>query len=223
MSDTKIDVLVVRWYERRNTTIVRRWLDAAREHLPEAVPVRFGDTEPLRGRGGAEELQAAWARAAPLLFATGKKPVLGISMAGGGTDWPVKYGPTVVHSLTVATGPDDVRVKAFARAVASDDTFYTSASTAGGMTLDRNTLWGPAERREEPYLAPQGDWLGLPPTPPAWCLFGPDYAKLATYGEGSWVSERLRARLDETEPSRRQARKMPRGLRRSAWQLITGR
>jgi len=38
---------VVRWYERRDRSpdIVARWLGAAREHLPEAVPRRFGDTE----------------------------------------------------------------------------------------------------------------------------------------------------------------------------------
>ncbi|MBM2619847.1 hypothetical protein JIG36_30485 [Actinoplanes sp. LDG1-06] len=221
MSEVKIDVLVVRWYERRNATIVRRWLDAAREHLPEAVPVRFGDSEPLRGRGGDAEVQAAWASAAPLLFLTGKKPVFHMSMAGGGSGWPVKHGPTSVQSLNVVAEPDDPRVRAFARAVMGEDTFYVSASVAGGMSLDRNTLWGPAERPEEPYLAPMGDWLGLPPTPPAWWLFGPQYARAA--GGDGWVDAKYQARLDEVDPARRYARKMPRGLRRSAWQLITGR
>ncbi|MBL7258990.1 hypothetical protein [Paractinoplanes lichenicola] len=220
MSDTKIDVLVVRWYERRTTDVAARWLAAAREHLPEAIPVRFGESEPLRGRGGDEEFTAAWARADPLLFMTGKKPVYHMSLVGGAA---TKRGPVMVQSLNIVADPHDVRVRAFASAMASDQTFYVSASIAGGMTLDRNTLWGPAERPEEPYLAPMGDWLGLPPTPPAWCLFGPDYAKLAAYEEGSWVPERLQARLGEIDPAQRYARKMPGGLRRTAWQLITGR
>ncbi|MBU2664521.1 hypothetical protein KOI35_13540 [Actinoplanes bogorensis] len=226
MSERKIDVLVVRWYERRNATIVGRWLDAAREHLPEAVPVRFGDTEPLRGRGGPAEIQAAWDDASPLLFLVGKKPVYHMSMAGGGSGWPVKHGPTAVQSLNIVAEPDDVRVKEFALALMSEDTFYVSASVAGGMTLDRNALWGPAEQPEEAYLAPMGDWLGLPPSPPAWALFGKDYARLAggtSYRNGPWVDEKLQARLSEIDPAQRYARKMPRGLRRSAWQLITGR
>jgi hypothetical protein len=225
VSERKIDVLVVRWYERRHPGIVGRWLEAAREHLPEAVPVRFGDSEPLRGRGGAAEVQAAWAEASPLLFLVGKKPVYHMSMAGGGSGRPVPPGPTAVQSLTVVAEPDDVRVKAFALAVMSADTFYVSASVAGGMTLDRNTLWGPAERPEEAYLAPMGDWLGLPPSPPAWCRFGPAYARLTGtdhWDGGPWVDERLWARLGEVDPAQRYARKMPRGLRRSAWQLITG-
>jgi hypothetical protein len=226
VTEGKVDVLVVRWYERRNDDIVGRWLAAAREHLPEAVPVRFGDSEPLRGRGGEGEVRAAWASAAPLLFLAGKKPVYHMSMTGGGSGWPVKHGPTAVQSLDVVAEPGDARVRAFARAVMGPDTFYVSASVAGGMTLERNTLWGPAERPAEPYLAPMGDWLGLPPGPPAWCAFGPAYGKVVGvdfYAGGPWVDERLRARLGEVDPAQRYARKMPRGLRRSAWQLITGR
>ncbi|WP_250035442.1 hypothetical protein [Paractinoplanes maris] len=223
MAARKIDVLVVRWYELRTVgDIVGRWYRAAEEHLPEAVPVRFGESEPLRGRGGRSEVQAVWAAADSLLFLTGRSPVHHISFDAGPGIAP---GPVAVHSMQVELGADDERVRRFARAVAGDNSFYVSASVAGGMTLERKTLWGPAERREEPYLAPLGEWLGLPPSPPAWCWFGPPYVRktgLTFYAEGPWVPERLRARLGEEEPARRRAAWLPRGLRRSPWRLLAG-
>ncbi|MDI6099443.1 hypothetical protein QLQ12_12645 [Actinoplanes sp. NEAU-A12] len=78
-----------------------------------------------------------------------------------------------------------------------------------------------------------GDWLGLPPRPPAWCWLGPAYARLVRrgidgesiaggllYTGGPWVDPRLHAHLDEVDPSRRTARRIPRGLRRSTLGLL---
>ncbi|MCO8269433.1 hypothetical protein M1L60_02375 [Actinoplanes sp. TRM 88003] len=224
MAKSKIDVLVVRWYERRAAPdIVDRWFEAADAHLPEATPVRFGESEPLRGRGGRAEVEAAWTRAGSLLFLAGRPPVHHASLgAGGGT----RLGPAVAHSLQIAVDPGDARVRQFALAVAGADTLYVSASVAGGMTLDRKTLWGPAERPEEPYLAPLGQWLGLPPEPPVWCWFGSVYAKeVGTdfYEGGPWVPPRLRAQLDEVDPARRRAAWLPGESRPSWWRLLLER
>ena len=224
MGERKIDVLVVRWYERLPAAgIVGRWFDAAAGLLPEAVPVRFGESEPLRGRGGRAEVEAAWAGASSLLFLAGKAPVHHISFGTGGGP---RLGTVVAHAMQAELDPGDERVRKFALAVAGDNTFYVSVSTAGGMTLDRKTLWGPAESPEEPFLAPLGQWLGLPPEPPVWCWFGPSYAKktgIEVYAGGPWVPERLQARLGEADPARRTAAWMPRGLRTSPWRLLLGR
>ena len=235
MAERRLDVLVVRWYERRDRSpgIVPRWLAAAREHLPEAVPRRFGDTEPLRGRfdrGGVAGLAEAFAGARPLLFLAGAPPVHHASWAAGDD-----RGPVAVHSLQAGTDPGDERVRRFALALTHPGTLYVSASVAGGMELHGRTLYGPAERPEEPYLAPRGDWLGLPPEPPAWCWFGPAYARLVRrdvagqpagdgllYTGGPWVRESLRARLSEADPARKPAGRLPRGLRRSVWGLLRG-
>jgi hypothetical protein len=228
VTERGLDVLVVRWYERtdRSPEVVARWLAAAREHLPEAVPRRYGDTEPLRGRfdrDGEEGLAAAHARADTLLFLGGTPPVFHASLAAAGRS----RGPVGVHAMHAEVDPADERVRRFALAMTHPGTVYVSASIAGGMTLDGRTLYGPAARPEEPYLAPMGDWLGLPPAPPAWCWFGPHYARLvgrhvttsAASGRwfegGPWVPEALRARLDEVDPARRHAPRLPRGLRRS--------
>jgi hypothetical protein len=230
VAERKLDVLVVRWYEHagRSPDVVTRWLAAAREHLPEAVPRRYGDTEPLRGRfdrDGERGLAQAYAKADTLLFLAGTPPVFHGSLATGRGP---SLGPVAVHSMQAELDPDDQRVRRFALALVHPGTVYVSASIAGGTVLDGRTLYGPAERPEEPYLAPLGAWLGLPPAPPAWCWFGPGYARLVkghvnaeaaagglVFTGGPWVSEPLRARLHEVDPVRRTAARLPRGLRRS--------
>ncbi|MFI5494115.1 hypothetical protein [Actinoplanes sp. NPDC051859] len=230
MAERTVDVLVVRWYERRRDSppIVPRWLAAAREHLPAAMPTRFGSSEPLRGRFdrvGEAGLLQAYAKADSLLAMDGEPPIHHATFAAAASS---PCGPIDVHSLHAEVGVDDERVRRFALALTHPGTVYVSASIAGAMILDGRELVGPPERREEPYLAPFGDWLGLPPQPPAWCFFGPAYASrvrrridgqavaggLLSTG-GPWVDERLQARLAEPEWWRRNARRMPRGLRRS--------
>jgi hypothetical protein len=235
MTERRLDVLVVRWYEYAAGApeVVPRWLAAAREHLPEeAVPRRFGDTEPLRGRldrDGEQALRDAYARADSLLFLGGDPPVYHASLATAGRS----RGPVRVHSLQAELDPADERVQRFALALTHPGTVYVSASVAGGMLLAGRTLFAPAERPEEPYLAPMGDWLGLPPAPPNWCWFGPGYARLVRRqvpaepvagglwyaGGGPWVPEPLHARLAETDPARRHAPRLPRGSRRSPLRL----
>jgi hypothetical protein len=234
VGERRLDVLTVRFYERPGADpVVPRWLAAARAHLPEAVPVRFGDTEPLRGRfdrDGDEGLLQAYASADQFLFLIGEPPVHHASLAAARRP---RWGPTVSHALDVETGPDDERVRRFALALAGPHTLYVSASVSGGLLLDGRTLVGPPGEPPEPYLAAHGDWLGLPPSPPEWCWFGPAYVPLvrrtvdaepAAGGlfrtGGPWVPDRLRARLDEPDPARRHARRMPRGLRRSPGRLV---
>jgi hypothetical protein len=213
MTGRRLDVLVVRWYERtaRSPDVVARWLAAAREHLPEAVPRRYGDTEPLRGRfdrDGDQGLAEAYARADTLLSLRGAPPVSYASLAVAGR------GPVRAHSLQARLDPADDRLHRFALALTHKHTVYVSASADG-----------PAG---EPYLAPLGNWLGLPPGPPAWCWFGPAYARRVArhvaaepvagglwFTGGTWVPEPLRARLHEPDPLRRHARRGPRGLRHS--------
>ncbi|GID91794.1 hypothetical protein ACFQFC_00775 [Amorphoplanes digitatis] len=212
--------VLVRWYERRDRSpdIVARWLGAARAHLPEAVPRRFGDTEPLRGRfdrGGTEALARAHASADSILLLAGTPPVHDATLAAAPAR---RHGPIAVHSLHAASHPGDDHLLRFALALTHPGTVYVSASADGGG---------------EPYLAPMGDWSGLPPEPPSWCWLGGAYARLAgphlaaepvagglLYTGGPWVPAPLRARLSEIDPARRHAARMPRGLRRSTLRLI---
>ncbi|MET8150935.1 hypothetical protein ACIBSW_33955 [Actinoplanes sp. NPDC049668] len=215
----RVSGVLVRWYERRDRSpdIVARWLDAARAHLPEAVPRRFGDTEPLRGRfdrDGPAALARAYADADQLLMLDGTPPVRHASLAAPAR----RRGPIAVHSLHAGAHPGDDRLRRFALALTHPGTVYVSASAAG---------------TPEPYVAALGDWSGLPPEPPDWCWLGAPYARLAgrhlaaervagglLYTGGPWVPGHLRARLSEVDPAHRHAPRMPRGLRRSTLRLI---
>ena len=230
MGERTVDVAVVRWYERRDRSpdVVTRWLREAREHLPEALPRRFGETEPLRGRLECDDdLAQAYARADPLLFLAGTPPVHHAALGAGRT------GPTAVHSMHAGLDPADERVRRFALALTHPGTVYVSLSVDRGGVLDGGTLHGPASDPAEPYLAPRGDWLGLPPQPPTWCWFGPAYRRRAArdvsgedhaggllYTGGPWVRESLRARLAEVDPARRRAAWVPRGLHRSPYPIL---
>ncbi|MEV4277452.1 hypothetical protein [Actinoplanes xinjiangensis] len=234
MPEREVDVLTVRWYERAagSPDVVTRWLAAAREHLPEAMPRRFGDVEPLRGRldrDGEDGVRRAHERADTLFFLAGTPPVYSCSLSAGR---PGHFGPTVAHSLTAVLSPDDERVRRFALALTHPKTVFVSASV-NTQTLDRGELWGGPDR--QPFLAPLGDWLGLPPRPPVWCWFGPAYTRLVRrrvegaevaggllWTSGPWVDERLWARLSEVDPARRHAVRMPGGLRRNMLRMLFG-
>jgi hypothetical protein len=217
--DRRIDVLTVRWYELRTAApIAPRWLAAARAHLPEALPRRFGDSEPLRGTLealGEDGFVAGAARARGLFFVSGHPPAHAASLAA--EPMIAQWGPVQSHQLSVEADPSDVRVRAFAEALLVPETIYVSASVDRDVLLSRRTLVHDGPGTAEPFLAPLGDWLGLPPSPPEWHLFGPPYARVRNL---DWADHS--ARLDEVDPAQRHARRMPRGLRRSVWSALFG-
>jgi hypothetical protein len=235
VAERRVDVLLVRWYEQRERSapILGRWLAAAEEHLPAALPRRFGDSEPLRGRldrDGRDGLAAAYDRAEQLFFVNGEPPVRGGSLSADKAPW---WGPVAGHTLDVELGAADDAVRRFALAVAGEHTFYVSASVERGLLLDGRTLVHDRPSTAEPYLAGLGDWVGLPPDPPLWAWFGSAYVPLVRRHldatpeaggllrtAGPWVPDALVARLDEVDPARRHAARLPRGLRRSTWRML---
>jgi hypothetical protein len=238
VAERRVDVLLVRWYERREgaAAVLPRWLAAAEEHLPAALPRRFGDTEPLRGRldrVGPGGLASAYDRAEQIFLLDGVPPVRGATLAPARR--PPWWGPVEAHTLHVELGGADEAVQRFATALAGEGTLYVSASVERDLLLDGRTLVYDRSSTGEPFLAPLGDWLGLPPAPPTWCWFGPLYGPLIRHHldaepvgggllrtSGPWVPADLVARLDEVDPARRRAARIPRGSRRSLWRVLTG-
>jgi hypothetical protein len=186
--DKRIDVLSLRWYVRRGEAIpgaAVRWIAAGHEHLPEAVPTRYGEAEPLRRRwhtdGGEAGFVAAHADAiGSLILGRGDPPVLGGGLAT--MRHVIAWGPVVSHSLDLdRTVLDDpaarLRVLAFFTAVADGPGgVYAEAHDVPDVAWTGRTLYHdrPPER---PYLAAHGDWIGLPPTRPRWAWFGPPYVR----------------------------------------------
>jgi hypothetical protein len=226
MTDTEVDVLALRWYvdrRREPDDLPQRWLDTARAHLPAALPRRFGDGEPLRGRldrDGDDAFVAAYATADMLLAHSGTAPTLGGTL--GTPTVRSRLGPMTSHSLDVRLdAAEDPAVRAFFAAFAdAAATVYASASIRRGLVWTGRTLYSQGPDDAEPYLAPLGQWLGLPPRAPVWAWFGEDYRRLVRMPTGvlhvdpaTWIDPRLAARLDEDEPSRRVAQRVPRALR----------
>jgi hypothetical protein len=227
MTEERLDVLSLRWYvdrRREPADLAQRWLDTARAHLPAAVPRRFGDTEPLRRRLTSDDtFSAGYAAADTLLAHVGSAPTLGGTL--GTPNLRHRLGPMTSHSLDVRLdAADDPAVRAFFTAFAeAAATVYASASIRRGLVWTGRTLYSAGPDGAEPYLAPLGQWLGLPPRAPEWAWFGADYRRLVGEPVGSWIDPRLIARLDEVEPSRRVAARVPRALRTRLRHLLPTR
>ena len=219
----------VRWYERigPHTDNASRWLRAA-ALLPEAVPRRFGDSEPLLHRfdeEGSEGLRSAEQAADGLLFLRSPAPTREAALATPTT--ARRLGPFGAHVLTTTLPPDDRRLLAFTTAFAAPSTVFVSISVQHDPDLG-------TAGESEPYLAPLGAWLGLPPKRPPWCWFGADYTRelarrriaLDREADGSvladagWVPAELCARPEQPEFHDRIARRLPRGLRTGARRLL---
>jgi hypothetical protein len=226
--EERVDVLRLRWYvdgRREPDDVPRRWLALCRRHLPQALPRRFGATEPLRGRldrDGDDAFAEAFGAADTLLFFAAEPPCVGGSL--GTPRRHARLGPVTSHSLDVrlAAAADPAVRALFEAAAETLGTVFASASvrrdllwTQGSLVVDR------PDPDEEPYLAPLGQWLGLPPRPPRWAWFGPGYRRLVPRDPARrWVPPDLVARLDEPDPVRRPARRLPRGLAGSrCWAL----
>jgi hypothetical protein len=170
--EKRIDVLSLRWYVRRGVAIpgaAARWVAACREHLPEAVPNRYGEAEPLCRRwhtGGGEEgfIAAHAAAVGDLILGRGDPPVLGGGLAA--VRQMIAWGPVVSHSLDLdRTVLDDPaarrRVLVFFTAVADGPGgVYAEAHDVPDVAWTGRTLYHdrPPGR---PYLAARGDWIGL--------------------------------------------------------------
>ena len=200
MSEDDLDATLVRWYEplEQSADIVQRWLSAAGRHLPEAVPVRFDDSEPLRRRFDTEAgLTNAYLHTDGLLFLQCTRPVSYAALAAPRV--PKSWGRYGAHVMHTSLRPSDERLQRFALSVVGPGTVYVSASVAGAN-----------DPGAEPHLAPLGRWHGPPVRPPAWFWLCPRYERRLRDG---WLPEKFCARLDEVEPSRRRAARFPWGLR----------
>lgn len=241
-------VETVTWYVRGDAALdglPQRWLAACRAHLLEAVPLRYGDREPLRGRwhtGGNEDgLVAAHARATQLfaLGYDGTPGPTGVRVFGAGfpvTDRAAYLGDAGAVRLHVAAG-SFTRIEPFVLAVArGPGTIAVVLDAPLRWTWTGRTLFG-QESVSPPFLAPLGRWQGLPPERPPWCWLGPAYARALRRAlpgtdvagglvpdAGTWAPPAWCARPDEIEPSRREARRMPRPVRPPpAWRHLLRR
>lgn len=187
----RIDVIDIDWFFEMGTPhLAERYLAAARRHLPEALPRRFGEFEPLQSKldeAGDSGFVEAIDQSTGMLFWKAKFPVLTGSVSvnsfrAGGTE-PVPH-----VSITVARSAfDDPHWRSGLRSLflqfgTGDGLYYAFAEVVRNLSWSGQSIWFDGQNENtDNLLGRQGrewGWMGLNPYPVWWSLFGPAYLPL---------------------------------------------
>ncbi|MCD4849481.1 hypothetical protein LN996_01510 [Arthrobacter sp. AK01] len=193
---TIVDMVEVRWYHLINEVrdnFPQRYLDLARQYLPEAVPKRFGSYEPHQGnlaRDGDQAFVRAFAEN-ERVSTTGTFPVTGAYFSGvyGGNwnqDRPIRQGDVQAVSLTihrdVLEDPQwrDGFQRFFVAVAAELRSFYATAEVdPGRWEWTGRTLWSlPSPLTLYYQKTAWGRWKGLTAHPTWMAWFSPLYTDL---------------------------------------------
>ena len=184
VEEGRIDLVSAHWYVRQGDRRrdAQAWLDAARTYLPEALPRRFGEYEPLSAKYDAASPGAfvdAVAGAQASLLLKGTRPCLDGALAASEEGWPVS-----AHSLSLqraALHDPEWRTsfrRFFVEVASATDALYAVAEVHRNVVWNGRTVWHDGDDEPTAYLAARGVWAGLPPYPVWWSWFGPDYLPL---------------------------------------------
>lgn len=193
---TTIDMVEVRWYHLINEVrddFPQRYLDLARQYLPEAVPKRFGSYEPLQGnlaRDGDQAFTQFFAEDNHV-STVGTFPVTSTSFSGvfGGNwnqDRPVRQGDIqsvslMIHRDVLEDPQWQSTFKRFFVAVALElRSFYATAEVdPGRWEWTGRTLWSlPSPIHNYYQKTAWGRWQGLTAHPTWMVWFSPIYTSL---------------------------------------------
>lgn len=178
----RIDVIEVHWYlpPQPPQEVAAAWLAAARTFLPEILPKRFGEYEPLAGKlehGDAGFVDAA--DGTDSLFFTGRFPALGGSFSTRDYDGSLRRVGSVGVTLDRATFHHPRWRSAlegffgdFARRTGS---FYATAEVARNIGWSGRSVWYDGNEESVPALAGANGWVGLSPYPVWWTWFDGAY------------------------------------------------
>jgi len=171
---------------------------AAGRYLPEALPRRFGEYEPFRGKyseTGVEGFSQAWRAATSSLFFSGSGPCTGEYLSAG----PSEQFPDRYWSMSLTLLADPLGEAQWRDAVR--DLFTALADTLGTFYASAEVTRDNTERVVRTLRSGDG-WLGLPPTPTWWSWFGSPYASVAELLPGDRLRSTLKGVLFEsaTEP-----------------------
>ncbi|RIJ68752.1 hypothetical protein D1871_22550 [Nakamurella silvestris] len=181
-----VSTVEVRWYVRTADevgTAADAWLKLVRRHLPEALPRRYGTFEPL-GHKLEEDGPDAFVRfvreADNTVFFKGTKPVTDGSLVAG----PTCAGTMQAHDLTLLADPlaevpwrTSFR-RLFVEFAESVDAVLATAEVVRNVHWSGRSLGYDGNTERATYVAPRGNWEGLPPYPVWWAWFGHEYTQL---------------------------------------------
>lgn len=188
--ESRVSTVDVDWFclrEDLTHDAPRRFIEAVDRNLPEALPRRFGEYEPLQGKyaeAGPEGFIAAWNDATSLLFFSGAGPCIGGSLGAG----PSERFPDRFWSMSLTFLAEPLREPGWRDAVRHVFTtladrlpaFYATAAVTRDHIWSGRSLWsdGETEWAIRPLRYRDG-WMGLSPNPTWWTWLGRPYRDLA--------------------------------------------
>jgi hypothetical protein len=183
-----VEIIDLAWYGRGGQDVLARFAAEATSSLPEVIPRRFGEWEPLKStvaEAGLDAMESARQRAGQdtLLFSCAYPGTDGaISTVAGEAaaprqDWMLR----VALVATAFTDPawQERLVALFTQVAGSTNAWYARAQvTAGGQwSGTRVTFTASSERTGIEWTSKEG-FLGLPQQPTWLIWFGPAYRPL---------------------------------------------
>jgi hypothetical protein len=186
-ANDRIDVIRISWYFPDDSRdLAALYLAAARKYLPEALPRRFGEFEPLQNKldlvGEAGFRDAATA-ATGLLFWKGAFPVVDGHLSLRNFDGSPRPLPTFQLSLERSAFQEpkwrDALRSLFLDFGRAGGAYFASAEVVRNLSWSGRSVWYDGKQENvDGLLRYREGWMGLPPYPVWLTLFGPDYAKL---------------------------------------------
>jgi len=185
--ESRISRIEVDWYCQRQhlgPDPAGTFCSEAARLLPEALPRRFGEYEPLQGKfadAGPDGFSAAWHAATGLLFYSGSGPCISGAMPGRRDRWPDQVWRM---SLDFHVGPfQDQRWQAALQALfitLADElpAYYATAQVVRGAIWSGRTVYIDGQSESACSLGWQRHWHGLSPIPVWWEWFGSPYREL---------------------------------------------
>lgn len=230
----RVQALDLRWYLQANAKPLAPsvWVDLCRQHLPEGVPSRFGEVEPLRQKYEAGALEKEWRTTRWATNFMGSENLY----SGALPSLPRQSkGLSSIQFSFIPVGMDaaaTARVKEFFIAVAQAySAYYASAEIVRDFVMSKRGLLSDADTEIRVVPLRRYDWFGLPPYPMAVAWYGAPYLSLVSgaisggsvskLGEGllhelsssfvardrlpldeSWLNPELRCQIDLNDGSR---------------------
>jgi len=186
----RIDTVDLHWYLMSTDLspgAADSYVSLCERFLPEALPRRYGTTEPLRHKwsvGGREAFCAARPTHGDSVYFDCRPPCFGGSLAPSGSDGEPKE--VLSHGLTVDRGSLDdpdlrERLRRFFVALADDGgCFFACAEVVQNKDWDGRELGFRADTERTVALNRGRQWHGLSPYPMWWTWYGPEYAQLVS-------------------------------------------
>lgn len=185
----RVRVIDLSWYvqsERVGDDFSARYLALCRRLLPEALPRRYGEYEPLQGKladGGDDAFRRAWREVTSTFFFMASPPCIAGSMGAGPAEQhprPFWHMSLEVHCKPFAADMRwrDALRRLFVAIANESGAFYASAEVTRGHIWNGRSAWSDGSTEWAIMPARTDGWMGLPPYPTWWAWYGSLYRPL---------------------------------------------